>query len=120
MPGTMILSNEISARMSSSVLLPPDVWSGSPERQREAVDRSFSPWIVFASPVGREKSTSQATEIVSFWKAAFTPRTDLGKRLYVLRTKAITAGMKLLSEEEVLEEVKRRRGEVEDYETDLH
>ena len=42
----------------------------------------------------------------------FTPRTELGKRLSVLRTKAVLGGMKLLSEDEVLEEVKRRRGEL--------
>ena len=42
----------------------------------------------------------------------FTSRTELGKRLSALRAKAILAGMTLLSEEEVLEEVKRRRGEL--------
>ena len=42
----------------------------------------------------------------------FTPRTKLGERLFALRAKAVHAGMKLLSEEEVLEEVKRRRGEL--------
>ena len=42
----------------------------------------------------------------------FTPRTKLGNRLSALRTKAILAGMKLLTEEEVLEEVKLRRGEL--------
>jgi excisionase family DNA binding protein len=48
----------------------------------------------------------------SQWETVFTPRTDLGKRLYALRAKAVVAGMKLFSEEEVLEEVKRRRGEL--------
>jgi len=37
-------------------------------------------------------------------------RTALGKRLAALRAKAIDAGMRLLTEEEVLVEVKRRRG----------
>ena len=50
----------------------------------------------------------------------FTPRTELGKRLSALRTKAVLAGMKLLSEEEVLEEVKRRRGELKENEKDLY
>ena len=49
----------------------------------------------------------------------FTPRTELGKRLSALRTKAVYAGMKLFSEEEVLEEVKRRRGELKENEKDL-
>ena len=44
----------------------------------------------------------------------FTPRTELGKRLAALRAKAVLTGMKLLSEEEVLEEVKRRRGELKE------
>ena len=42
----------------------------------------------------------------------FTPRTQLVKRLFALRTKAVRAGMKLLSEEEILKEVKSRRGEL--------
>ena len=50
----------------------------------------------------------------------FTPRTELGKRLSALRAKAVYAGMKLLSEEEVLEEVKRRRGELKENEKDLY
>lgn len=39
----------------------------------------------------------------------FIPKTEFGKRLYAIRMEAIKAGMKLLSEDEVLEEVKRRR-----------
>ena len=50
----------------------------------------------------------------------FVPRTPLGKRLVVLRRKAIQAGMKLLTEDEVLEEVRRRRGELEDDEANLY
>jgi hypothetical protein len=50
----------------------------------------------------------------------FTPRTELGKRLLALRAKAVLAGMKLLSEEEVLEEVKRRRGELDENEKNLY
>ena len=50
----------------------------------------------------------------------FTPRTELGKRLSALRAKAVLAGMKLLSEAEVLEEVKRRRGELKENEKDLY
>jgi hypothetical protein len=47
----------------------------------------------------------------------FTPRTPLGKKLTQLRMRAMAAGMRLLSQDEVLEEVRRRRGEVEDDET---
>ena len=49
----------------------------------------------------------------------FVPRTPLGKRLLALRRKAIREGMKLLSENEVLAEVRRRRGESVDDEADL-
>ena len=47
-------------------------------------------------------------------------KTDLGKRLYALRTTAVVSGIRLLSEEEVLDEVKRRRGELEEDEKDLY
>jgi len=67
------------------------------------------------------KSTFQVTRIFpSRWKTVFIPRTDLGRRLYALRNKAIVSGMKLLSEEEILEEIKYRRGEIEEKESNLH
>jgi hypothetical protein len=44
----------------------------------------------------------------------FVPKTGLGKRLLDLRNRAIASGIRLLSEDEVLEEVRRRRGEIED------
>ncbi|HAF49800.1 MAG TPA: hypothetical protein DCL04_01645 [Synergistaceae bacterium] len=73
------------------------------------------------SPVSREKSTTQVTEVItSKWETGFTPHTVLGKKLIALRNKAIAAGVQLLSEEEVLEEVKRRRGELEGDEADLY
>jgi hypothetical protein len=75
--------------------------------------------LVFSS-VEQGRSTFQSTEIFpSRWETVFAPRTDLGKSLYALRKKAINAGMKLISEEEILTEVKQRRGELEDSETDL-
>jgi len=54
--------------------------------------------------------------IEAVWEARFTPRTELGEKLLAIRNKAIAKGMKLLTEDEVLEEVKRRRGEIEDKE----
>jgi len=36
-------------------------------------------------------------------------KTELGKKLFALRVRAIKEGIKLLSEDEVLEEVARRR-----------
>jgi len=124
MIGTMTLTDEISGRMTGSGLFPFswEDWPGLVGQRREAAIRKVSvPWIVFISPVEQERSTCQSTEVFSSqWETVFTPRTDLGKRLYALRTKAVIAGMKLLSEEEVLEEVKRRRGEIEENEKDLY
>jgi hypothetical protein len=44
-------------------------------------------------------------------KMRFVPRTNFGKKLLELRKKAIDEGMRLLSEDEVLEEVRCRRGD---------
>jgi hypothetical protein len=41
----------------------------------------------------------------------FIPRTSLGEKLLDLRNRAIAKGLKLLTENEVLELVNRRRGE---------
>ena len=57
---------------------------------------------------------------VSGQEKDFAPKTELGKKLYALRMQAIASGMKLFSQEEVLEEVKRRRGGAGGHETDLH
>jgi hypothetical protein len=47
------------------------------------------------------------------------PRTPLGKRLLALRRKAIEGGMRLLDQDEVLEEIRRRRGEVDSDDSDV-
>ena len=39
------------------------------------------------------------------------PKTDLGRRLLALRERAIAKGMRLLSQEEILAEIRQRRGE---------
>lgn len=123
MTATVSLSNEIQKHISTGVLFPPSskTRGALDERRTEVAYRTLSPWIVFVLPVGREHSTSQATEIIpADWETGFIPRTSLGNKLLALRTKAIAAGMKLLSEEEVLEELQRRRGELEDNETDVY
>jgi len=78
-------------------------------------------WIVIVLAV-REETMSRS--IVQFHSPvtteAFAPRTRLGKRLAAIRNKAVQAGMKLLDEHEILEEVRRRRGELEIDETHLH
>jgi len=122
---TTTLMKAISGRMTGSSLFPPpwgEGWSDLRDRHGEGAPAdSGSPWWVFNMPVGKEKSTFQSTNIfLSRWETGFIPRTELGRRLYALRTKAINAGMKLLSEEEILEAVKKRRGEIDENEKNLY
>jgi len=44
-------------------------------------------------------------------KPKYHPRTALGKSLMALRTKAIANGLPLLNADEIIEEIRRRRGE---------
>ena len=115
MIGTISLTDVFSSRMTSSVLysvLCGNIQSTADYYRKADVDPISVPWK-YVSPVEREKSSCRSTEVFfSRWETGFTPRTELGKRLYALRAKAVSSGMKLLSEEEVLEEVKRRRGEI--------
>lgn len=43
----------------------------------------------------------------------YQPKTPLGKKLLALRQQAIRRGLRLLAAEEIIQEVKRRRGELE-------
>jgi hypothetical protein len=72
-------------------------------------------------PLRDEDMSYRSTKII-FLEAteAFVPRTPLGKKLLSLRTRASAAGMRLLSADEVLEEVKRRRGELGGDEADVY
>jgi len=124
MTATMTVANEISPRMTGSQLFPFSwaEWPGVADRSREGAARGPAfPWMDIIRPVEEERSTCQSTKVsLSEWEPVFTPRTDLGKRLYALRANAMVSGIRLLSEEEVLEEVKRRRGELEEDEKDLY
>jgi hypothetical protein len=124
MIGTMTLTNEISGRMTGSVLLS-SLWEdrpGSVVRQREAEIREVPvARIVCISPLEQERTTFQATRVTPcHWESDFVPRTALGRKLLDLRNRAIAAGIRLLTEDEVLEEVRRRRGEIEGDEKDLY
>lgn len=44
-------------------------------------------------------------------KHKYRPKTALGERLMALRNQAIAKGLKLLDADEIIEEVRRRRGE---------
>lgn len=71
-----------------------------------------NPWVKLTLPLGKEKMSNHITDVHSLAKKIeFIPRTNLGRKLLELRKRAIDEGMQLLSEDEVLEEVRRRRGE---------
>lgn len=81
-----------------------------------------SPSLDSLPALGEQETISYGLEARLFdpTKINYVPRTELGKRLLLLREQAMRAGMKLLSVDEVLEEVRRRRGELEeDEETHL-
>lgn len=123
MSATMILTNGIPSRMTGSSLFS-SPWEGWERPGLVGQRREHAPsinLIEYIRPVGSEKSSCQLLSVFqSGLETGFTPKTELGRRLYALRTKAVVAGMKLLSEDEVLAEVKRRRGEIENDETDLY
>lgn len=119
---TLTLVNDPISRVSSGMAFPPPLFAefGRHETAMTAL-RAAPPWVHFVFPVGREQSTNQITkERTTEWVGEFVPRTDLGKRLVALRSKAIAAGMLLLDEDEILEEVRRRRGEIEGNEANLY
>lgn len=66
---------------------------------------------------GHTRSTSDSFRTVrvlrgtSELRPRLEAKTELARRLLALRTEAIRGGMPLLSQEEVLSEVRRRRGE---------
>jgi len=122
MPDVIVLSDRLLGRSSTELSY----------KSRESVESlcmaceaaTFSrpnEWIGFMFPIGTAKMTSYATVVtLADWKSDYVPRTPLGRKLLALRAKAISAGMELLSEEEVLEEVRQRRGGVEAGEADIH
>lgn len=78
-------------------------------------------WIIVVPGIPNDTMSRPVTD-VSFPEGAeaFVPRTPLERRLLALRRHAIETGMKLLTEDEVLNEVRRRRGEIEGDEADLY
>ncbi len=86
--------------------------SASPHRKgaSESSRLQMTP-IHYILPIA-ERDSSRPTVHAQLAESGFVPRTALGKRLLALRNKAIAAGLRLLNEEEVLEEIRRRRGEL--------
>lgn len=117
------LTSDWAAREASGVtfLAFPDEWHGYSKRLFPESQRRPTLWVNFVLPLPEEDMSYRSTEIIiPEVMKMFVPRTPLGKKLLALRTQAIKAGMKLLNANEVLEEVKRRRGEIEDDEADVY
>jgi hypothetical protein len=122
MPATVMLQDQWSGRSSprgeSSSC---DAYDFVTNLTAGAAYAKMPVWIDVILPVSLSKSTSQATEMsLATWEDEYMPRTSLGKSLVALRKKAIAAGMTLLNEEQVREEVRRRHGGVEAGEADVH
>lgn len=67
-----------------------------------------------------EEKTYTNTESLDFeFSEELKPRTPLVRQLLAIRRQAIRQGLKLLSLEEVLEEVQRRRGEIPNNESHI-
>lgn len=65
--------------------------------------------------------TKKSIELQPINKEKFIPKTALGFKLISLRKRAIDFGMRLLDENEILEEISNRRGESElDEKTNVH
>ncbi|MFH0824564.1 MAG: hypothetical protein V2B18_17560 [Pseudomonadota bacterium] len=70
-------------------------------------------WIDLSLPLGKERMSCRITEVgLAVRSESFIPRTRLGEKLLRLRNQAVAEGLELLSEDEVIEEIKRRRGEL--------
>lgn len=97
----------------------------APLKPSRSVSGWLSPWL----PVWKEEGTavsrvivhpaldvsSTHLSVITYAMAEFcSPRAELGRRLRALREAAIAEGMPLLTWDQVLEEVKRRRGETVD------
>lgn len=120
---TRQLTGEWDVRAASGALFPTyyPQWPGRSEPLIAESWRRATLWVNFVLPVREEDMSYRSTEIVApEITEEFVPRTPLGRKLLSLRIRAIQAGMTLLSADEVFEELKRRRGEIEDNEANLH
>jgi hypothetical protein len=59
---------------------------------------------------GKKAGASKKQEVTKDF--SFTPRTELGKKLWELRSRAVASGMKLLNSDELEQEVLSRRAGV--------
>ncbi len=68
-----------------------------------------------SNPSELERTCEQNVENVPTSEAgSYVPKTDLGRKLLALREAAIKDGMKLLTVDEIMQEIRYRRGQEED------
>lgn len=79
----------------------------TPELDNEILRSMLELWIKIPFDGGRHQVRLEKIQKLEIRESSL--RTTLGKRLLFLRNQAIQSGMKLLSVDEVLEEVRRRR-----------
>ncbi|HLI47526.1 MAG TPA: hypothetical protein VKV18_02385 [Chthonomonas sp.] len=86
--------------------------TGSPASSKNSSE--IQGWVVVLLPFRQEDRSCRWTTIeLPQNTETFVPKTPLGRKLLAIREQAIQAGMTLWSVDEVLEEVRRRRGEGE-------
>lgn len=100
--GLVLSSSLLSLFATVGVELASEDWPTGLEAQQ----------VVVTMPITNIGAASQVFQVnVVFASETWTARTALGRRLLELREQAISKGMKLLTQDEVLDEIRRRRGE---------
>lgn len=66
---------------------------------------------VYTFELPRRMSTQTAEISTMNERRAYAPKTPLGKKLMAIRERAIASGLRLLTEDEISDEIRRRRGE---------
>jgi hypothetical protein len=74
--------------------------------RRKRVRKKNVPATTGAKKAGANKARQVAKDF------SFTPRTELGKKLWELRSRAVASGMKLLNSDELQQEILSRRAGV--------
>lgn len=120
MNGTDITVGDWLGAKASGVLFATLPWEGVSQGPAVKAKANVRKWRFRVMPVGDDEISYRMTDVFFPTETeGFAPRTALGRKLMSLRKTAVASGMRLLTEDEVIEEVKWRRGELEGHEADL-
>ena len=78
-------------------------------------DRSLDALIRDEQEATRKKKEQGDIDVATCEPEAYVPKTDFGRRLLALRDAAIKDGMKLMTVDEILQEIRDRRGDSDVY-----